>query len=255
MNVHSSKNHIDIYGFYHICCIGDWKEIVIEQVNSLTSSPLFQLSTKIYVCALISEDNDLNILNEILPAKFTLQIVDTNLELFEYPILRFMHQKAQNEEFYAFYFHSKGVSVNKNKKRGVPYWRKELEYFLFYKCDLMLNAFELNYNTYGANLRAFPKWSPHFCGNFWFAKSAYIKTLPLIPLDIYDRYYAEEWIGKNKDMNSFVPYNTFIDLYHVPLPRLFYNKTLPIRLNEIFDILLFIYYKLRSFVYKKQNIE
>jgi hypothetical protein len=253
MNISSHKNQIDIYGFYHICCIGNWKQIVIEQVNSLTQSPLFQLVTEIYVCALISENNDLKILREILPKKFTLKIVDTNFELYEYPILRFLHQKAQSEEFYAFYFHSKGVSVDKNK-RGVPFWRKELEYFLFYKCDLMLKAFELNYNTYGANLRAFPRWlNPHFSGNFWFAKSSYIKVLPLIPLDIIDRYYAEEWIGKNKDMNPFVPYNSFVDLYHVPLPRLFYSKTLPIHLKEIFDILLFIYYKIRGYVYKKQS--
>lgn len=252
-----SNNSQKIYGFYHICCFENWTEIVIEQVNSLVSSPLFPLVNEIYVCVLISDikNNDIQILKGILPNKFTIEIIDTNFKNYEYPILKFMHQKAQNDDFYAFYFHSKGVSVNKNR-RGVPFWRKELEYFLFYKHELMLKAFELNYNTYGANLRAFPIWNnPHFSGNFWFAKSSYIKTLPLIPVDINDRYFAEEWIGKNKEMHPYVPYNTFIDLYHVPLPRLFYNKTLPVRYKDIDELILFVYYKTRGFLYKKQDKE
>ena len=74
-------------------------------------------------------------------------------------------------------------------------------------------------------------------------------------MNICDRYYAEEWIGKNNDMNPFVPYNTYIDLYHVPLPRLFYNKSFPIQFEEIYDILLFTYYRIRGYVYKRQSTE
>jgi hypothetical protein len=246
-----------IYGFYHVCCLGNWQDIVCQQVKSLVRSPLYSKLDKVYVCVITSDSkkNDLNYCNEIFPEKFVISIIDNDFASFEYPILRLLQQKSKEEDFYCFYFHSKGVTTNK-KKNGVTYWRKEMEYFIFYKYHLAIESFQLGFNTYGANLRAFPRWNnPHFCGNFWFAKSSYIKTLPVIPLHITDRYFAEEWIGKNKEMCPYVPYNTFIDLYHVPLPRLFYNKTLPVRSKDIVELISFVYYKIRGFLYKKQDKE
>jgi hypothetical protein len=246
-----------VYGFYHICCLGAWKEIVSQQVSNLLCSPLYDSLDRLFVCIIVSssENEDLNYCNTIFPEKFVISIIEHDLKVYEYPILRLMRQMSERECFYGFYFHSKGVTVN-HKKRGVPYWRKEMEYFLFHRFDLVINSFELGYNTYGPNLRAFPGWNNvHFSGNFWFAKSSYIKTLPRIPDNIEDRYFAEEWIGKGQSLKPYVPFNTFIDLYHVPLPQMFYQKYFSVNKARLNEVCLFVFYFVRGYIFKKQKIE
>ena len=66
-----SINDIDIstckiYGMYHIFCINDWKSLVESQISHLRSSGLLDVSSKLFVSAIISCDSDLWIIKNII---------------------------------------------------------------------------------------------------------------------------------------------------------------------------------------------
>ncbi len=56
----------------------------------------------------------------------------------------------------------------------------------------------------GWQLEGFGDRRPHFSGNFWWANSDYVKTLPPpLSLNRFDRYQAEFWIGSGPAIRPF----------------------------------------------------
>ena len=71
-----------------------------------------------------------------------------------------------------------------------------------------------------------------FRGNFWWATSRYVRTLPdvrrlgpLRGLEVEPRMVCERWIGENPAVRAACPFDTGVDHYaDEPLPRSRYAK-------------------------------
>jgi hypothetical protein len=221
----SKENDKPIYGFYHIYCANDWAKIVNEQVITLKKSGLYDLVDTIYVCVIKSNEIDIDQLKQILPSKFKITIETQNPKDYEFPILKYLQSKARIEDFYCFYFHTKGTSViEKSKKIGEKSWRTLMEYFIFTKYNMAINALKDGYGCYGSLYKTSFSY-PHFAGNFWWATSKYITSLSNINTLTDNRYNAELWIGSsNNAMDPYIAYNSTIDAYYVPIPEFLYVK-------------------------------
>ena len=54
-----------IYGFYHVCLINDWVDIVTKQLNSLAESSLLTKTDSLYVSILGNKEQQ-NIFSDLI---------------------------------------------------------------------------------------------------------------------------------------------------------------------------------------------
>lgn len=166
-----------IIGFWHIGAVGDCLRIIAEQYRKLRASGLYDASEKIVV-GFVGGRN----LEWVLPIpilddpKFEVFVTE-NLTDYEYPTLARVWQEAQENEtpFLCYYFHTKGASLVESPSRdAVNAWREYMEYFIVERwedCVIVLEEHE----TCGVELQSDQS---HYSGNFWWARSDYIKKLP-----------------------------------------------------------------------------
>lgn len=179
-------------------------QIVGDQLRILKSSGLYEASENIFAGCLGSR-TELNELRKILLGypKIIITYHSENHKEYEFATLKLMQQKAheETESFYGFYFHVKGVSwpVKRNPRAfiGGTYWRNYMEHFNIRKWKDCVSKLDEGFDTCGVKLLA-PKESPanaqHYSGNFFWAKSEYIRTLkPIESLNHNDRFQAEFW--------------------------------------------------------------
>jgi hypothetical protein len=199
-----------IYGFYHVCLINDWVDIVTKQLNSLTESSLLSKTNSLFV-SILGDKLQQNIFIDLIKDFDNIQIVisSPNILLYEEPILNYLKYLSENEYFYCYYLHAKGVSITEENKTWyhnsqdlnhlkncINDWREFMEYFQIYRFEDNVNLLD-RFDTCGVNYCEEP--SPHYSGNFWWTKSDYIKTLNELPkLTSQNRWLAEFWIGTNK---------------------------------------------------------
>lgn len=191
-----------VYGFYHVCLINNWEEVVANQVSKIKNSRLFSITDEIYTVVL-GERKNLSLLADL---SNNVEYYD-NISLFEFPTLEKIKDLSEKEDFYCWYIHTKGVGLEESTmsfyhgatdfdhlKSCVNDWREYMEYFIIDKFDSCLFLLSKDHDACGVNLVDDPSW--HFSGNFWWAKSDYIKKLPDIDsLDKEFRWNAELWIG------------------------------------------------------------
>lgn len=104
---------------------------------------------------------------------------DPDLHCFERPALKAIEGYARQYNGHVLYLHSKGVS-NPGDESKVK-WRRLMMRELvenWRSCIQQLN----NYDVIGVNWRDLPPVS-HFCGNFWYASTSYLRKLS--DFDIY----------------------------------------------------------------------
>lgn len=245
-----------VYGFYHIYCVHDWERIVREQIARIHRSGLYDLTDCIYVSAIAVDDADVAILKKLLPEKYNLLILSRNPGDYEMLILHYLWQKAQTEHFYAFYFHTKGVSADeqacdfhnrrhpgfpmdaRNLKQNSERWRQLMEYFVFDKFNVALNTLKSEFNAYGAlysNLDC-----PHFSGNFWWVDSTLVQALPQIGSFDSGRWNAEFWIGRSDSWSAYSPYQSLLNPYYSPIPESLYVAGRPKRKEMLLLIRCFL---------------
>lgn len=172
-----------IYGVYFICCMGDYLNIVNDQINSLVKSDLYNLTDKIicFVCNTFhSYDNEciklLRNYNKII-------VVSTHENLFEkFAINNFKKYIDNANPYYIYYIHSKSVSRKEEHYRD---WRKLCDYFTINKWRLSIELLNY-YDCVGVNLKNFPK--KHYSGNYWWSKSEHVTQLN----DVNNGYISPE---------------------------------------------------------------
>ncbi len=210
---------MNIYGFYHIAAINDYEKIVNDQLTSIKKSGLL-CKTKTLHITIIGGENNLLIVNSFLDklniTNYNIDVVN-GLDNFEFPTLEKIYNLSLIEDFYCYYLHTKGVSIDENNytrygnkplqyiKTCVGEWREYMEYFLLEQHEQCMC--ELKYSdAVGCFISEEPV--KHFTGNFWWSKSEYIKKLNSIEdLNKLDRYQAEFWIsdknnGKLKSLHQ-----------------------------------------------------
>lgn len=230
----AAKADIPIYGVYHVYCDKGWRTLVADQIEHLRRSGLLDMTSKLYIsCITADPDVPSEIVNMVGADKAELASAESDPACFEYPALSFVRQKSMEEDCLIYYFHTKGITYQaingadrrfNSFKRNIESWRKMMEFFLFDKWNVAVNALTSGYDVYGCyRLPPPPKAYYLYAGNFWWGRSGYLKTLQAFDLDKLkaNRFFAEEWLytGKPKDFSAF---DSMADLYYVNMDEELY---------------------------------
>jgi hypothetical protein len=181
-----------IVGFFHICQKQGWERSFDMIFNSIKNYGLYDNTSEIYF--IIINDYGTIIDNERFHLPKIKAIYGGHSSAYERATLRYMHYYATNSEACnLWYAHSKGVNHfgTVNETRIID-WVLYMCYFNFENWGNVIKNLQ-NYQVCGCNYSKEPQ--PHFSGNFWWAQSEYIKTLPFeIGIESID---PEIWLFKS----------------------------------------------------------
>ena len=184
---------------YHVCILGNWKEILLDQLKTLNNSGLGKVLDKMYVQIVGVLDNThfqeikSLFLNYSFSHKISFKYFKA-IDLYEFPSIKQVQQIARTSpEARILYFHTKGVSHEeqhgKQYVKNLNQWRKFMEYFNIEKWDDCLHALE-KFDACGVDWGKKWKNKPQFfAGNFWWATGKYITTCQLTRNDRFDCEY------------------------------------------------------------------
>ena len=193
----------NIYIYFHICCLNNWRDIVINIFNKIRDSGLYNMVDEIRCCVLgnfnendeIFQDNKVRILK-----------TSENLKEFENFTVDRLLEDSKKESFYVLYLHSKGVT--KPKSLPVQDW---VDYMLYFNVESYLECLEYikENDTVGVNLTKHPV--VHYSGNFWWSKSDHIKNL-----NVANKTYngPEFWITSKKNKKYLSMFNSRCHCHH-----------------------------------------
>lgn len=269
---HTPANKLPVYGIYHIFCDAKWEEMVREQMQRLADCGLLVASNKLYISCIAKNEDDIKklvgILAEYSKDKIEFVSVTTQPQKFEFPALDYMYEKSQHEDFYFYYFHTKGITYQTDifggredkEFRGfvakISAWRRMMEYFLMNQWQVAVNTLDEGYDTYGCYL--FPPFKNRmYAGNFWWAKASYFRTLPALDEDtkLHNRFMAEEWLLCRQGVKAFSAFDTVADLYFVEIPPTIYETDKHSRWDGLKYSIIYTYRKYQrkwfGYSYKK----
>lgn len=108
---------------------------------------------------------------------------------FEIPTLKNIKDDCDNmnEDCFVLYIHHKGASQPNDGP--VTDWRNLLAYFNITRWKDCVEKLNEGYETVGANWRTWPY--VHYSGNFWWAKSSYIKRLPKLTYPSQNNFVSQ----------------------------------------------------------------
>jgi GR25 family glycosyltransferase involved in LPS biosynthesis len=137
---------------------------------------------------------------------------DDNTQLFEKPTINLIKIFSQyHRKVKILYLHTKGITQPDDSK--IIDWKEMMFYYLVEKHQQALALLDF-YDTVGCNYQDNP--NPHYSGNFWWANSNYLATLP--PISSNNRHDCEWWIMKSNP-NKYVCHNSNVDHYQENYPK------------------------------------
>jgi hypothetical protein len=158
-------------------------------INHLNNNNIFDVMEFVYINNIgepIDENKYTNINSKIIVSNFS---EDTTL--FENATMKqvIAFSKIHND-YNILYLHTKGVSYKPDHcfLPGIISW---INYMLYVLVDNSNNCIKLlnTYDTIGVNIKEHDENPIHYSGNFWWAKSSYLKKLS--PLSFKDKYDCE----------------------------------------------------------------
>jgi len=205
---------------YHCYLVGNWKQVVSNQLLRLKNSGLYDVANLIYVTINLSEGTEEEF-NEL-----TKEFTKLNKEFFsdnraEYPAIKKVRELGLSNDCKILYLHTKGVSntysrytakeVSKEKIENILAWKECLEYFLIDKWEECIEKLD-EYDNVGVTCNN--NW---FWGNFWWSQTKHIEKTKEV--SIGTRWDYEAWLNervndvKNYEWHKFTynPYVTNID--------------------------------------------
>ena len=193
-----------IYGVYFISCIGNYLDIVKEQLEYFTNTELYKKTSKIIcvICCYNDYDYPLQSMLYHLDHLHIMQLVSTPDNLYEkYAVNNYKKYIPENtDKYYIYYFHTKGVTRGDNE-----YFINIRQNLLFYLCQYEITLKVLRYfDAVGCDLSMFPK--KHFSGNFWWSKSEHVETLD----NVGDGYLAPEMYICSNANNKYMSLCQFV---------------------------------------------
>jgi hypothetical protein len=181
-----------IYGVYFISCVGCYLDIIKEQLQYFTSTELYKKSKKIIcvICSYCHYNYPLQSILYHLDHLHIMHLVTTPDNLYEKFAINNYKSHIEDEKYYIYYFHTKGVTHDKDE-----YYINIRRNLLFYLTQLELTLKLLQkFDAVGCDLSHFPK--KHFSGNFWWSKSEHVNKLE----NVGNGYLAPEmYICSNED--------------------------------------------------------
>jgi hypothetical protein len=161
-------------GYFHICQKEGWTKSFDIIFKEIKDSGLYDNTSEIR-CVIVNDFNRIIDDDRFQDNKIVLFYGGSSAN-YERPTLLNMQKSSFQENCNYWYVHTKGLRwFNTEKEENVLDW---INLLLFWNITNWKKAvFHLNeYHIYGCNYTNVP--TPHFSGNFWWAKSEYVKTLP-----------------------------------------------------------------------------
>jgi beta-1,4-mannosyl-glycoprotein beta-1,4-N-acetylglucosaminyltransferase len=143
-----------------------------------------------------------------------------SINLFEMTTLNKLRDfSSNNSDMRILYLHTKGVSYSKNFK-AVNDWIDQMLYFLVEKHPICTEVLSRGFDTVGCNyLRDYRRSIPvHYSGNFWWASSKYLATLPKMHESTTNKADTEFWLCKNNPI-MYIMDTSNVDQYIYKYPR------------------------------------
>jgi len=187
--------------YIHICCINNYKELVLEHLEKIKESGLYDVVDEIRFCVLGQIDETL------IKDKIKLWAYSNDNSLYEKFTINTIRNDCMKEDMNVLYLHTKGVTKPNNKM--VKSWVDYLCYFNIGQYKKCLELLETN-DTVGVNLQDIHWQQLHYSGNFWWSKSQYIKKLGVCPNQHYND--PEFWLTKDR-------VGKYISLWHSNCPH------------------------------------
>jgi len=130
--------------------------------------------------------------------KFNVNNYSENTLLYENPTLNKIKELAVNStNSYILYLHTKGNSYS-HETQQIKDWTNMMLYFLVEKYTVCIDKLNSDYDTIGCNYNECVNEIPsHYSGNFWWSKSDYIRSLPLLDETNPSKTEPEFWLFKN----------------------------------------------------------
>lgn len=197
--------------FYHVGQLGDWKDIYSRQVELLQA---FVLGAETGFYIHINGNDDLPFIPEGATVTYN---EDTLLEADTLVALRKFCEAHSDHD--VLYLHSKGVTRFEREEKTwdcITAWTEYLEDCVVRRSEFCREKLEEGYTAIGPMLQRcsylkrwdgaghiWPFQTPHFAGNFWWARADHINSLPMEHLyeewfqSGHARFQSERWIGMN----------------------------------------------------------
>ncbi len=202
--------------YLHTYCRKDYRHIVLDKIRKLKLSGLWDNMEKLFIPVSGMREQDKEFFED-------LKLLSSKIKIFEHlnPVfnnepdtLNYIKNRAEKFENNKpiLYMHTKGVTydhpvLNKNVKGWVRY----LDLYTIGHWKECIEALQ-TYDTAGTMYSDVPM--KHFSGNFWWANSDYIKTLPTLDKEnIKPLERGEFWICSQSDKNKLIGYKPDVDLY------------------------------------------
>lgn len=179
--------------------LGTWTSVLLEQFKCMEDANLFSALDEIRMTCITQFDMRTEVLRrlcESYPANFRIDFVpnsynndkemiagiNSDRTITENHTYRTIYNDCLNEDMRVCYIHSKGItsSLKLNisdvqQYKNYYYWRQYLNWGVIEMWKACVSALQ-EHDIAGINYYTKP--SKHFSGNFWWANSSYIKTLP-----------------------------------------------------------------------------
>ena len=186
--------------FFHVYLKNDFTHILLNKFKKFKASGLYDKADKIYLTLFGDIEKNQEFLSDLKDLYRKIEFVVISNKEFdnEADTLNFMLKKAEEYEDNTpmLYLHTKGAShTHPIMKKNIGAWVRYLDLYTINKWEECLDGLEENDAAGGLYESSDPK---HFSGNFFWANSEYIKSLPRINkynIDSYNR--GEFWIISN----------------------------------------------------------
>ena len=230
------KDKIKKYCFIHSCNMENVGTYRLDYlVDKLNTTKCIDIIDKIYIINIgISIENSYG-------EKYEVINYSNNIALFENPTINFMKKFSEkNDNSNILYIHTEGVRFDPNDSKEND-WIDYMLYFLLEQNKLCISILNNGYDTVGCNYNMDidktvyrcisddpHKNPPHYSGNFWWANTNYIKTLPLLSIENPDRMAPKFWVLKNNPI-LYNLHSSQVLHYHVTYPR---DKYIPVSIIQ-----------------------
>jgi|GEM_PF-2559026 len=215
MRTQASEKPIFIY--FHICLIGEWREVVGAILATISRSGLGSITAGLRVGVLgpASEKAELARYLENWPHEILFH--STTINECERPTLMRLASDAKTESFYALYLHSKGVTKPRDTKLFdcVMDWTNYLLYWLVEHHGLCIVKLLEGYRAVGCRQER----SHRFSGHFWWASSEHLQNC-VIPGESYQD--QEYFLGLESPEEK-----NFCCIHSPPSDHFFYKERFP----------------------------
>jgi hypothetical protein len=186
--------------FFHVYLKNDYTHILLNKFKKFKASGLYDKADKIYLTLFGDIEKHQEFLSDLKDLYRKIEFVVISNKEFdnEADTLNFMLKKAEGYEKNTpmLYVHTKGVShTHPIMKKNIGAWVRYLDLYTINKWEECIEGLEKNDAAGGLYEASDPK---HFSGNFFWANSEYVKSLPRLNkynIDSYNR--GEFWILSN----------------------------------------------------------